>query len=81
MLLFTSVRPDQLKSIDLRRSLLGYMQNPPSWQKPVPELDDVQEDVRQRPFDSLFEQRVFIQLRQRGYQVIPQYPVNDRRTD
>jgi hypothetical protein len=75
MLLFTSVRPDQLKSIDLRRSLLGYMQNPPSWQEPVPELDDVQEDVRQRPFDSLFEQRVFLRLRQRGYHVIPQYPV------
>jgi very-short-patch-repair endonuclease len=81
MLLFTSVRPDQLKSIDLRRSLLGYMQNPPSWQEPMPALDDVREDVRQRPFDSLFEQRVFLQLRQRGYHVIPQYPVNDRRID
>ena len=33
---------------------------PPPWQEPVPELDDVQEDVRQHPFDSLFEQRVFL---------------------
>jgi very-short-patch-repair endonuclease len=81
MLLFTSVRPDQLKSIDLRRSLLGYMQNPPSWQEPVPALDDVREDVRRRPFDSLFEQRVLLRLRRRGYHVIPQYPVNDRRID
>jgi very-short-patch-repair endonuclease len=81
MLLFTSVRPDQLKSIDLRRSLLGYVQNPPSWQEPVPELNDVHEDLRQRPFDSVFEQRVFLRLRQRGYHVIPQYPVNDRRID
>jgi very-short-patch-repair endonuclease len=81
MLLFTSVRPDQLKSNDLRRSLLGYMQNPPSWQEPPPRLDDVQEDIRQRPFDSLFEQRVFLRLRQRGYHVMPQYPVNGRRID
>lgn len=81
MWLFTSVRPDQLKSNDLRRSLLTYVQNPPSWQQPVPEFADVQEDVRQHPFESLFEQRVFLRLRQRGYHVIPQYPVNDRRID
>ena len=79
--LFTSVRPDQLSSKDLRKSLLTYMLNPPSQQQPIPELGDVRDDVRQRPFDSLFEQRVYLRLRQRGYCVIPQYPVNDRRID
>ena len=81
MMLFTSVRPDQLRSNDLRRGLLTYMQNPSPWQEPLPALDDVQEDIRQRPFDSLLEQRVFLRLRRRGYHVIPQYPVNDRRID
>jgi very-short-patch-repair endonuclease len=81
MWLFTSVRPDQLRANDLRRSLLTYVQNPPSWQQAVPEFAGVQEDVRQRPFESLFEQRVFLRLRRRGYHVIPQYQVNDRRID
>jgi very-short-patch-repair endonuclease len=75
------VRPDQLSSKDLRKSLLTYMLNPPSQQQSMPELGDVRDDVRQSPFDSLFEQRVFLRLRQRGYCVIPQYPVNDRRID
>ncbi len=79
--LFTSVRPDQLSSKDLRKSLLTYMQNPPSSQEPTPELGDVRDDIRQRPFDSLFEQRAFLRLRQRGYCVIPQFPVNERRID
>ncbi len=79
--LFTSVRPHQLSSKDLRKSLLTYMLNPPSQQEPLPDLDHVRDDVPQRPFDSLFEQRVFLRLRQRGYYVIPQYPVNDRRID
>jgi superfamily I DNA and/or RNA helicase len=79
MWLFTSVRPDQLKSNDLRWSLLTYVQNPPPWQRPVPEFADVQEDVRQQPFESLFEQRVFLRLRRRGYHVIPQYPVTELR--
>jgi very-short-patch-repair endonuclease len=81
MWLFTSVRPDQLKSNDLRRSLLTYVQNPPAWQRPVPEFANLQENLRQQPFESLFEQRVFLRLRRRGYHVIPQYPVNDRRID
>ena len=34
----------------------------------------VPEDVRFEPFDSLFEQRVFNRLFDRGYSVIPQFP-------
>ena len=41
----------------------------------------VPEDVRVEPFDSLFEQRVFNRLIDRGYTVIPQYPVEPYRLD
>jgi very-short-patch-repair endonuclease len=81
MWLFTSMKPDQLRPKDLRRSLLTYMQAPPPWQEPIPIPDDVPEDTRHSAFDSLFEQRVFLRLRRRGYHVIPQFPVNGRRID
>jgi very-short-patch-repair endonuclease len=38
-------------------------------------------DQRQDPFDSLFEQRVYLRIRERGYQVTPQWEVNGRRID
>lgn len=41
----------------------------------------VPEDVPVRPFDSLFEQRVCNRLLDRGYTVIPQYPVEGYRLD
>jgi very-short-patch-repair endonuclease len=81
MWLFTSIKADQLKSRDLRRSLLTYMQAPPPWQEPISTPDDVLEDSRHPAFDSLFEQRVFLRLRERGYHVVPQFPVNGRRID
>ncbi|MFD1050485.1 DUF559 domain-containing protein, partial [Kibdelosporangium lantanae] len=33
------------------------------------------------PFESLFEQRVFREIRRRGYHVVPQYRVGTRRLD
>ena len=39
------------------------------------------EDLPVRPFDSLFEQRVCNRLLDRGYTVIPQYPVEGYRLD
>jgi very-short-patch-repair endonuclease len=41
----------------------------------------VPEDVRVEPFDSLFEQRVFNRLLDRGYTVIPQYPASGYNID
>ncbi|MFP5346668.1 MAG: AAA domain-containing protein, partial [Actinomycetes bacterium] len=41
----------------------------------------VPEDVRVEPFDSLFEQRVFNRLLDRGYTVIPQYHANGYKID
>lgn len=41
----------------------------------------VPDDERVAPFDSLFEQRVFNRIHDRGYTVIPQYPAQGYRID
>ena len=81
MWLFTSVTADRLRSEDLRHSLLTYMQSPPVLQGTSPRLEDVSEDERCAPFDSLFEQRVFRRIRARGYHVVPQWRVGNKRID
>ncbi|MGH3901004.1 MAG: AAA domain-containing protein [Pseudonocardiaceae bacterium] len=81
MWLFTSVQLDQLKSDDLRASLLSYMLHPPSVFGRSPALDEVSADESCEPFDSRFEQRVFREIKQRGYHVVPQYPVGSRTLD
>ncbi|MDJ0362421.1 AAA domain-containing protein [Rhodococcus sp. H29-C3] len=78
--LFHSVTADRLKAGDLRKSLLTYI----SSTSPVPAEampENVSRDVRQSPFDSLFEQRVFNDIVARGYHVNPQVEVNSRRID
>jgi very-short-patch-repair endonuclease len=78
--LFHSVTLDALSPIDLRRNLLAYVIDPPA-----PDvrgrLDDVREDVPHPSFDSLFEQRVFLRIREHGFHVTPQVEVNNRRID
>ncbi|MBI1759504.1 MAG: DUF559 domain-containing protein [Actinobacteria bacterium] len=81
MWLFTSVRAGELKPDDLRWSLLDYMQDPPSTYGRSLELDEVSDTRPCAPFESLFEQRVFREIRGRGYHVVPQYPVGSRRLD
>ncbi|MGW2986726.1 AAA domain-containing protein [Streptomyces goshikiensis] len=81
MWLFTSVTPDQLHSRDLRHSLLTYMQAPPEIQGTSPSLSAVSADERSEPFDSLFEQRVFLRIKERGYHVVPQWKVAGKRID
>ncbi|WP_406294370.1 AAA domain-containing protein [Embleya sp. NBC_00888] len=81
MWLFASVTIDQLPDKDLRRSLLTYMQSPPILQQTPPELADVSPDEPRAPFQSLFEQRVFLKIRQRGYHVVPQWKVNRKLID
>ncbi|MFC3450937.1 AAA domain-containing protein [Amycolatopsis speibonae] len=41
----------------------------------------VPDDERVKPFDSLFEQRVFNRIVDRGYSVIPQFPADGYRID
>lgn len=81
MWLFTSVPRGQLSRDDLRLSLLSYMENPPSSLGESPFAEDVSANERQPPFESLFEQRVFLAIRRRGYHVIPQFKVSGRRID
>jgi very-short-patch-repair endonuclease len=78
--LFHSVTPDRLSAADLRHSLLTYMRAAHQGSAlPMPE--GVTRDRRHPDFDSLFEQRVFLDLTERGYHVTPQVEVNSRRID
>lgn len=78
--LFHSVTADLLRTGDLRHSLLTYMLSTSS--TPLPPMPTgVSPDVRQPPFDSLFEQRVFLDITARGYHVTPQVEANHRRID
>ncbi|WP_406257366.1 AAA domain-containing protein [Streptomyces chartreusis] len=79
--LFYSVPPDRLKPGDMRLNLLTYMQNPPAQLADTDTLGLVPSDVRRPPFDSLFEQHVYLRLKQAGYHVIPQYPAGSKKID
>lgn len=78
--LFHSVTADRLRAVDLRHSLLTYLLSTGTAPLP-PELSGVSADVRHPEFDSLFEQRVFLDLTARGYHVTPQVETNGRRID
>jgi very-short-patch-repair endonuclease/superfamily I DNA/RNA helicase len=67
---------------DIRYQLLDYCRNVAARD----ERDDtvttaVPEDRLIEPFESLFEQRVANRLIERGYTVVPQYPVGEKRID
>ncbi|MFD5475347.1 AAA domain-containing protein [Streptomyces sp. NPDC127105] len=81
MWLFHTVTADQLSSKDLRRSLLTYMQSPPPPYTHSHQLADVRPDTPCKPFESLFEQRVYLRIKERGYDVVPQWEVNGKRID
>ncbi|MGQ0775080.1 MAG: DUF559 domain-containing protein, partial [Pseudonocardiales bacterium] len=81
MWLFTSVRLDQLNPDDLRASLLGYMKDPPAVFGKSPDLEAVSATELCDPFDSLFEQQVFREVKQRGYHVVAQHKVGSRLLD
>jgi very-short-patch-repair endonuclease len=81
MWLFASVSRGRLNRDDLRFSLLSYMENPPSFLGESLSAEEVSSNTRQAPFESLFEQRVFLAIRRRGYHVIPQFKVSGRRID
>ncbi|SEP05844.1 Part of AAA domain-containing protein [Actinacidiphila rubida] len=81
MWLFYSVPPDRLKPQDLRMNLLAYMQNPPAALEAADGIGPVLPDVRRAPFDSLFEQQVYLAIKKRGYHVVPQFPAGSKRID
>ncbi|MGA4840546.1 AAA domain-containing protein [Streptomyces sp. G45] len=81
MWLFYSVPPDRLKKEDLRFNLLAYMENPPAALASSDTIGEVSSDIPQKPFESLFEQHVYLRLKEHGYHVIPQYPAGSKRID
>jgi very-short-patch-repair endonuclease len=86
---FHSVSLEDLEPADLRHSYLGYVlarsHTPASglgWPaRPAPRPREVSHDVLHPSFDTLFEQRVYRVLAERGYQVAPQAEVNGWRVD
>lgn len=85
MWVFHSVRPEDLGNPDdMRFRLLEYCYAVQQRQRTEVDgalLQRVPEDQRVPPFDSLFEQRVFNRLYDRGYTVVPQYEVANYRID
>ncbi|GAA2620246.1 AAA domain-containing protein [Streptomyces axinellae] len=81
MWLFYSVPPDRLRPHDLRLNLLTYVENPPAALEAADDIGLVLPDVRRAPFDSLFEQQVYLKIKERGYHVIPQFPAGSKRID
>lgn len=77
--LIHSVRPSDLGSTDMRKELLEYYLDPDveHWE----ELASFDESVVNEPFESRFEQDVYIRLRERGFTVSPQVRAGGYRID
>lgn len=72
--LFHTCTTNDLSPSCLRYKLLQYCLDP-KIELTTYEGKTVTENLLVEPFDSLFEQRVFLRISQRGYRVIPQYKV------
>jgi len=83
--LIHSIGLDQLaNSQDMRHHLLDYCYGVINRTRIEQEgacPSTVPDDVRAEPFDSLFEQRVYNRVVDRGFIVIPQYPANGYKLD
>ncbi|MBA4025695.1 MAG: DNA helicase [Gordonia sp.] len=78
--LIHSVEAGDLKTNDLRYSLLTYMQKTEgALVDPMPV--GITTTSRNEPFDSLFEQQIFVDLTERGFYVNPKVVVNNRVID
>jgi very-short-patch-repair endonuclease len=80
MWLFHSVTQGDLNPDCLRWKLLEHFLHPQE-QSIDPDLGVVTEDNPHRAFDSLFEQRVYLRVRTRGYRVLPQVSAYGYRID
>ncbi|WP_370012844.1 AAA domain-containing protein [Nocardiopsis sp. LDBS0036] len=77
---FHSFAMSDLGSTDLRRHYLDYLERPAAEQDGTG-IGHVPANERVDPFDSVFEQRVYLALRERGYRVLPQFPAGPYRID
>ncbi|HEX6871343.1 MAG TPA: AAA domain-containing protein, partial [Micromonosporaceae bacterium] len=78
--LFHSVGMDHLSANDLRASLLSYVLNPPPALAGAVHADVIADEPHPA-FRSLFDQRVFLRIKERGFHVTPQVEVGGRRID
>jgi very-short-patch-repair endonuclease len=78
--LFHSVTQNDLNPECLRSRLLVHFLRPPADQHAL-DIGEVRDDERHAKFDSLFEQRVYLRLRDLGYDVVPQWEVLGYRID
>ncbi|MFB7244707.1 AAA domain-containing protein [Streptomyces populi] len=77
---FHSARTEQFHENDLRRQWLDHLTRPA--EEDVVAVDgDVLPDVRHESFDSLFQQKVYLELSARGYRVRPGYRVGRHSID
>jgi very-short-patch-repair endonuclease len=81
MWLFTSMDMNTLDATDLRSRLYRHMRNPHLPDRTDPAHDAVNRHDLRRPFESITQQRIFRELRDRGYEVIAQYEIGNRRID
>ena len=90
MWLHHSVRETDLHPNCVRRTLVQFMSSNPELQSPTVDLATVRHEASQAhrdidhsppPFDSWFEVDVFLALIDRGYRVLPQYPVAGKWID
>ncbi|MFH9863031.1 AAA domain-containing protein [Streptomyces sp. NPDC017202] len=77
---FHSARPEQFHENDLRRRWLDHLTRPAEEDITAVE-GEVRPDVRHESFDSLFQQKVYLELTARGYRVRPGYRVGRHTID
>lgn len=77
---FHSARPEQFHENDLRRRWLDHLTRPAE-DDTVAVEGEVLPDVRHDAFDSLFQQKVYLELTARGYRVRPGYRVGRHTID
>ncbi|WP_338057710.1 AAA domain-containing protein [Streptomyces sudanensis] len=77
---FHSARPEQFHENDLRRKWLDHLTRPTE-EETEEVRGEVRPDVRHEAFDSLFQQRVYLELKARGHRVRPGYRVGRHTID
>ncbi|MGY3200448.1 AAA domain-containing protein [Streptomyces sp. TE5632] len=77
---FHSARPEQFHENDLRRRWLDHLTRPAE-EDTVAVEGEVRPDVRHEAFDSLFQQKVYLELTDRGHRVRPGYRVGRHSID
>lgn len=79
--LFHSIGFEELNPVDIRAKLLQYAYSVAEKQPEKTECVVVPNDERVEPFDSLFEQRVYNRIIEKGFKVIPQFEEFGYRID